>query len=392
MDFPKTLSRRFLACLWLCLASVAASAHPIPDIPVCGSFEPGGTATFSVEVNPRCFDEDPTTATSLTRISFSNLTEARKGEMLAAAAALVKKNVEFFLEPIGRIQPDFQFEFTGEGRRALEKDDDVVVISGRWRTTVPAGVSGWSIRATPETKVSVVFQNIINGTPHPRVAVLFPGERSYTLDLTQWTGALPTEATKGSVPASGGAGDLSSTVWSFCKQGFGHVVPEGLDHILFVLGLFLLGRAWRPLLWQVSAFTVAHSVTLALATAGRFNAPAKVVQPLIAATIALVAVENIWRGRYTHSRLAVVFVFGLVHGMGFASALGDLSIPQGSTLAALGGFNLGVEGGQLVVIAVALALTGWLREGETFRRWVAIPGSVLIGLTGVYWTFERLLH
>ncbi|RFC45609.1 MAG: HupE / UreJ protein [Verrucomicrobia bacterium] len=391
MYLPKIILRMMLVCSLLCLASVGASAHPIPDIPVCGSFEEGGTATFSVEVNPRCFDQDPVTATSLTQILFSNLTEARKAEMLAAAVELVKKNVEFFLEPIGRIQPEFQFEFTGEGRRALEKDEDVVVLSGRWRTTVPAGVSGWNIRSMPETKVSVVFQNIVNGTPHPRVAVLFPGERSYTLDLTQWTGALPSKATEGSVPASGGSGDLVSTVWSFCKQGFGHVVPEGLDHILFVLGLFLLGRAWRPLVWQVSAFTLAHSVTLALATAGKVNAPSKVVQPLIAATIAFVAVENIWRGRYTHSRLAVVFVFGLVHGMGFASALGDLSIPKGSTLAALGGFNLGVEGGQLAVIAGALVLTGWLRNEQTFRRWVAIPGSALIGLTGVYWTLERLV-
>ncbi len=212
------------------------------------------------------------------------------------------------------------------------------------------------------------------------------------MDLTQLTGAVPTQGPVGSVPAQGGSGHLASTVWSFCKQGFGHVVPDGLDHILFVLGIFLLGRDWRPLLYQVSAFTLAHSVTLALATLAHWSLPAKVVQPLIAATIAFVAVENIWKSAYSRSRLFVVFGFGLIHGLGFASALGDLSIPKESALAALGGFNLGVEGGQIAVISIALLLTGWIRSEQNYRRWVAVPGSVVIGLIGVYWTIDRLLH
>jgi hypothetical protein len=274
----------------------------------------------------------------------------------------------------------------------LDADDSVVILSGSWSTSLPAGVTGWNIRSTKETKVSVVFENEINGQSHPRVAVLFPGERSFTMDLTQLTGAVPTQGPVGSVPAQGGSGHLASTVWSFCKQGFGHVVPDGLDHILFVLGIFLLGRDWRPLLYQVSAFTLAHSVTLALATLAHWSLPAKVVQPLIAATIAFVAVENIWKSAYSRSRLFVVFGFGLIHGLGFASALGDLSIPKESALAALGGFNLGVEGGQIAVISIALLLTGWIRSEQNYRRWVAVPGSVVIGLIGVYWTIDRLLH
>jgi len=222
--------------------------------------------------------------------------------------------------------------------------------------------------------------------------VLFPGERSFTLDLTRVTGALPTEAPAGSVPAQGGSGHLASTVWSYCKQGFAHVVPDGLDHILFVLGVFLLSRAWKPLLLQVSAFTLAHSVTLALVTAGGIDAPEKVVQPLIAATIAFVAVENIWGGGYSPRRLVVVFAFGLIHGMGFASAFGKLGIPQGSLLGALAVFNIGVEGGQLAVIAAALVLTGWIRNDAAFRRWVAVPGSALVGIVGVYWAMERILR
>ncbi len=104
------------------------------------------------------------------------------------------------------------------------------------------------------------------------------------------------------------------------------------------------------------------------------------------------AVENIWGGGYSSRGLVVVFAFGLIHGMGFASAFGKLTILQGSMLGALAGFNLGVEGGQLAVIAAALALTGWVRNDAIFRRWVAVPGSVLIGTVGVYWAMERLLN
>jgi len=389
---PYSPIRRLLCLLSLVFAFQAASAHPIPDIPVHGSFRTGGDASVRVDVNPRCFDEDPTGASSMTRIVLMNLTEGRKAELLKAAAELVRKNAEFYLEPVGQVQPEFVFEFGGEAGRPLENDESVVVISGTWKTRIPAGVTGWSVRSTPSNKLAVVFENEINGAPHPRVAVLFPGEKSFTLDLTQLSGAVPSGPTPGSVPAEGGQGHIASTVWSFGKQGFVHVIPDGLDHILFVLGVFLLVRAWRPLLLQVSAFTVAHSVTLALVTAGVFSAPSRVVEPLIAATIAFVAFENIWKPQYSWRRVAVVFGFGLVHGLGFASALGDLTIPKGSLLAALGGFNLGVEAGQLAVIAIALLLTGWVRDAGVYRRWVTVPGSAAIGVTGVYWTVTRLMQ
>ena len=388
---PPSLLRCAVLALFLPFLLQRAGAHPIPDIPVHASFESGGKALIRVDVNPRCFDEDPTNATSLTRLLFSNLSKERKDQLVKAAADLVKKELEFFLEPVGRIQPEFNFEFSGEAGRALDTDDSVVVISGKWPTQIPSGVTGWSIRSAPENKLSVVFENEINGTPHPRVAVLFPGERSFTLDLTEMTGALPLAATPGSIPASGGSGHVVSTIWSFGKQGFGHVIPAGLDHILFVLGLFLLGRAWGPLLWQVSAFTLAHSATLALVTLGQFEVSPKIVEPLIAASIALVAFENIWKPVYSLRRLLVVFCFGLVHGLGFAGGLNDLTIPKGSLLAALGGFNLGVEAGQLAAIALAFACTGWIRDDARYRRYVAIPGSAAIGLAGIYWTVERLM-
>jgi hypothetical protein len=388
---PRTLLRLLLLISFLPLWSHSLRAHPIPDIPVHGRFESGGQALIRVDVNPRCFDENPTDATSLTRLLFSNLSQERKEQLLKSASELVKRDLEFFLEPVGRIQPEFKFDFSGEAGRPLETDDSVVVISGKWQTQVPAGVTGWSIRSAPGNRLSAVFENEINGVPHPRVAVLFPGERSFTLDLTELTGALPRESTPGSVPASGGSGHVLSTVWSFGKQGFGHVIPAGLDHILFVVGLFLLGRSWGPLLWQVSAFTLAHSATLAMATLGYFTASPRIVEPLIAASIALVAFENIWKPVYTLRRLLVVFVFGLVHGLGFAGGLTDLTIPKGSLLAALAGFNLGVEAGQIAAIGLAFVLTVWIRDNAQFRRYVAIPGSAAIGIAGLYWTVIRLL-
>lgn len=384
---PPRVLRRYLSVFILALFSSAALAHPIPDLPVHGNFQTGGKALIRVDVNPRCFDEDPTTATSMTRIVFENISQERKAQLLKAADALIKREIEFYLEPGGKIQPEFEFEFSGEAGRSLDTDESVVVIVGKWSTQLQPAVTGWSVKSSPSNKLAVVFENEVNGTPHPRVAVLFPNERSYTLDLTALMGAPAQNATLGSIPALGGSGHIASTMWSFGKQGFGHVIPEGLDHILFVLGVFLLARAWKPLLLQVSAFTVAHSVTLALVTLGRISVSPKIVQPLIAATIALVAFENIWRPVYSKRRLVFVFGFGLVHGIGFASGLN----PQGSMLAALGGFNLGVEAGQIAVILIALILTGWVRDAALYRRYVTIPGSALIGLTGVYWTIERLI-
>lgn len=379
------------AILILILSAFIAGAHPVPDIPVQGHFTSGGAATIFVEVDPRSFDPNPTDAASLTHVVFRGYTPEDHADLRQKADALVQRSVEFFFEPLGRVQPEFTFTFTGKGRAPLAKDDDVVVLTGEWKTNVPAGISGWKIRALPGEKLAVVFQNVIDGQTHPRLNVLFPGETSFTLDLASLASTQPATTQPGSVSAAGGSGDTWSTLHSFFVQGFVHVLPEGLDHILFVLGLFLLSRAWRPLLLQVTAFTVAHTITLALATLGYVKVPASIVEPVIALSIAAVAIENIFHPRYTHWRLLVVIVFGLIHGLGFASVLSDLHLPQTSLAVGLIGFNVGVEGGQLAVIALAFAATGWLRDPANYRRWVVIPGSALIAVMGLWWTVERTL-
>ncbi len=176
----------------------------------------------------------------------------------------------------------------------------------------------------------------------------------------------------------------------YIGAGFDHIVPNGLDHILFVLGLFLFSTRIRPLLWQVTMFTVAHSITLALAMTGMIELPARVVEPLIALSIAYVGVENVWHRTLHKSRLVLVFGFGLLHGLGFASMLSDFGMPANAFASALIGFNVGVELGQLAVIALAFGVLGiWFGRRPYYRALVVIPGSLVISGVGLYWTWER---
>jgi HupE / UreJ protein len=172
--------------------------------------------------------------------------------------------------------------------------------------------------------------------------------------------------------------------------GFHHIIPEGLDHILFVLGLFLFSARIKPLLWQVSAFTVAHSITLGLALYGVVRLPSSITEPLIAASIVFVAVENIFVKEIKPWRYAVVFCFGLIHGLGFASAFANVGLPRENFLIGLVGFNLGVECGQLAVIAGAFLAVGWFRHRPWYRRAIVIPASSLIALVALFWTVQRV--
>ncbi|NVO27890.1 HupE/UreJ family protein [Donghicola sp. C2-DW-16] len=177
---------------------------------------------------------------------------------------------------------------------------------------------------------------------------------------------------------------------SYIPVGFDHILPQGLDHILFVLGLFFLSTRMRPLLWQVSAFTIAHTVTLALGIMGLVSVPSAIVEPLIAASIAFVAIENIKVKGLSPWRPVVVFGFGLLHGLGFASVLGEFGLPQAQFVPALIGFNVGVEVGQLTVISLAYLAVGlWFGDKPWYRRYISNPASAVIGLIGLYWVIER---
>jgi hypothetical protein len=176
----------------------------------------------------------------------------------------------------------------------------------------------------------------------------------------------------------------------YLKLGFTHILPKGLDHILFVLGLFLLSRKARPLLLQVTSFTIAHTATLALSIYGLISLPSTVVEPLIALSIVFVAVENVLTSELRPSRIGLVFAFGLLHGLGFAGVLTELGLPRSEFLPALISFNLGVEGGQLAVIGLAFLAVGLFRNRAWYRQAVVVPASLAIAAVGVYWSIQRV--
>ena len=184
----------------------------------------------------------------------------------------------------------------------------------------------------------------------------------------------------------------TAIIKSYIVLGFEHILPKGADHILFILGIFLLSVHLRPLLWQVTMFTVAHTLTLGLSIAGLISLPASIVEPLIALSIAYIGIENITAHSLHKSRLVIVFIFGLLHGMGFASVLADFGMPADAFLTALISFNVGVELGQLTIILLAFLAVGlWFRNRPWYHKVVVIPCSLAIAVTGLYWTWERLV-
>lgn len=259
-------------------------------------------------------------------------------------------------------------EFPEEGRREDSWFGLRAVLTG----TIPDGAGNVSVRlsrAFPpailrvERPGSPTWHRLLEkGTPSPDLPLVEPIAARSNLSVT---------------------GD-------YVVLGFLHILPRGLDHVLFVLCLFLLAPRWRPLLWQVSAFTLAHTITLALATLGHVRLPPSVVEPAIAFSIAVLALENL-RARELHRwRPAVVFAFGLLHGLGFAGVLGDVGLPESAITPALLGFNVGVELGQLTVLAGAFVLVGLWRDRPWFRSRITVPASLVIALTGAWWTLERI--
>lgn len=185
-----------------------------------------------------------------------------------------------------------------------------------------------------------------------------------------------------------------ATAALYLKIGVQHILPGGTDHILFVLALFLASERMRSLIIQISAFTVAHTATLGLAAAGVIEPPASIVEPLIALSIAFVAVENVFFRDISKWRPLVIFAFGLFHGMGFAGFIRDVGLPPGQFWSSLIGFNLGVEIGQLTVVFAAalfsLAIKPVLaRENHSYRNVIVIPASLLIAAIGLWWAIAR---
>ncbi len=229
-----------------------------------------------------------------------------------------------------------------------------------------------------------------------------PGDASDPVDYDRGTTSPGGMTATGPATAGGLSGaDLTpgqrfwqvklGTLARYLGLGFHHIVPEGTDHILFVLGLFFLGITWRKLIAQTTVFTIAHATTLYLSTQNIFSLPSWFVEPAIALSISFIALENIFKPKLTSFRLAVVFCFGLIHGLGFASGLKDLQLPPHEFMMALLGFNFGVDFGQLFVILLAFLAVGWFRNRPWYFRRIAVPASGAIALVGIFWAGQRIL-
>ena len=267
------------------------------------------------------------------------------------------------------------------------------VLSGNWLENAPAELSRtpthlvkrWHVVAPP---VPLEGQTItIAGLERTITDTLV---RIELADGTQITRLLKPDAPSMIVEAGRG----TPAVAAYPMLGIEHIL-FGIDHLLFVLGLLLLVQARGRLLWTLTAFTLAHSITLGLSALDLVRVPVPLVEAAIALSILFVAVEvvNLWRGRpgmATRWPWAVAFAFGLLHGFGFASALGDVGLPKDAAITALLLFNLGVEIGQIVFVAVTLTLLAAVRRfGPAVLargRWLA---PYAIGGLARFWFIER---
>ena len=179
-------------------------------------------------------------------------------------------------------------------------------------------------------------------------------------------------------------------IWFYLKLGFTHIIPQGFDHILFVTGLCLLSNKIKVILWQATAFTVAHSITLALSMKNVIVAPSSIVEPIIALSILFVAIENLLLSELKPWRIVLVFLFGLIHGLGFASSLNEIGLPRNKFITSIISFNIGVEIGQIAVItAVFVLLVIPFGKSPNYRKRIVFPLSIIIALIALYWTIER---
>lgn len=179
--------------------------------------------------------------------------------------------------------------------------------------------------------------------------------------------------------------------WKYLGLGFTHIIPLGFDHILFILCIFFLNTNIKQIVLQASMFTLAHSITLGLAAYGIINPTPAIVEPIIALSILLLALENIYSTKVKPWRMLMVFLFGLVHGMGFAGALSELGMPRYAFTEALVSFNIGVELGQLsIILGMYFLVAKVFSKKEWYRKRIVIPSSLIIASVAVYWTIQRI--
>ena len=185
---------------------------------------------------------------------------------------------------------------------------------------------------------------------------------------------------------------VHEVAWYYFKLGFTHIIPQGFDHVLFIIGICLINTKLKPIIYQASAFTVAHTIALALSMKNIIVAPSPVIEPIIALSIVFVALENIILSELKPWRILLVFMFGLIHGLGFASSLNEIGLPPNKFFTSILMFNVGVEVCQVIIITVLFSLLIRPFKNKLWYRYrIVYPISIVIALLGSYWTIERLI-
>jgi hydrogenase/urease accessory protein HupE len=255
-------------------------------------------------------------------------------------------------------------------RVELLRDDQALRLTYRIAGEPPGAVT-IDTNLFPYDPVHQTFVNIYDGGELRQQAIFNAGTGEHTYYLGTTQGAL-------------------AVMRTFIPSGVHHILI-GPDHILFLVGLLLLGGTWLALVRIVTAFTIGHSVTLSLAALDLVTPPATMIEPAIALSIVFVGADNLVRGDGRDVRAWVALLFGLVHGFGFASVLREFGLPAEALGWSLFSFNVGVEIGQLaVVLAVATALAAIRRYSDALRHRVAFAGSIVVIAAGTYWFVERV--
>ena len=324
------------------------------------------------------------------RLQPSGMTLTLSVHPIDGAAALGMAAPDSLLDPAIGAPPRLALAARLATRMSIEADGRVTaleVVSARPRTDKPG--------------VTIEYRAAWARMPgRVRVhALLFPNDSQhqtflnvYELGHLRRQDVLAAEHTETSFFTGGAQGVLAVT-GTFLAAGIHHIFI-GPDHILFVIGLLLLGGGLKRILKVITAFTVAHSVTLALAAFQIVNPPSRVIEPLIAMSIVFVGVENLrWRPGHRDARVIIAFGFGFIHGFGFASVLREFGLPREALAAALFAFNAGVEVGQACIVLAVVPLLGLVRaRAPRLAPRVVMAGSVFVVLAGAFWFVQRVFQ
>jgi hypothetical protein len=372
--------------LWF--TSLGCHAHLLNMSRVTANLQPDKTLTVDMELDlgsalggsDRYFEisqlQEPAKAAEMVEL-ISALTQATRITLAGVPVPLTVISVvmpEADQESFNDTWPRTKIRLTGDAKQVVEGAPESLIAQGQF-------LPGFRF----EEPIAFTLYDVKNDVSMTRWLAIH--QKSPNFDASAWW-SLESSSVNGAVKESRVAWN---EILDYLKFGFLHILPFGADHLLFVLGLYLGAINLRALLILISTFTVAHSLTLIISTMGLFRLPPLIVEPIITATIVWIAVENLLVRKNAYVKTTLVFVFGLIHGMGFAGALAELGLPQESFLASLLSFNVGVEAGQIAFVAGLFALFGGLRKKAWYTPAIVKPGSVIIGVLATLWTIQRMV-